>query len=343
MNTIAGIVADELGVAFDPATPRLAWRSPCSGFRSVQAREIPVDFEHDGRPVGQVVHLERTRSSLWAVAEVDARPVIDVRVADELIETPVELYLSAQRVGADDDLVLLGLGLTRSPARIGARATPPHWYPGELSNRSSWQFPNEFQRKLITRAAEAKRGRHGRPIVVHDDQPRPRVAPPAARARWIEHRAAGAVDIHASRRELEVLIAPAEQPAEIFERGRSYVEVFAFGAFDGVEKHPERVLANIQHDRGRLIGRAIRLDAWAEAGLEGTIKLARVRDADEALELLADQLLSVSAGFLVAPHGERWRGNERRITHGLLDHVALVDRAAHAGARVTAVRVLADR
>jgi hypothetical protein len=50
--------------------------------------------------------------------------------------------------------------------------------------------------------------------------------------------------------------------------------------------------------------KAIALNPWAEAGLTGTVKLARVKDADKALALIDDGLLSVSAGFAIAPGGD---------------------------------------
>jgi hypothetical protein len=97
---------------------------------------------------------------------------------------------------------------------------------------------------------------------------------------------------------------PAETPTTIRERGRRYVETFAHGAFAGVD--PARVKVNRDHVRERVIGRALRLDAWAEEGLTGTVRLARVREADEALALIDDDLLSVSAGFAPLPGGEEW-------------------------------------
>jgi hypothetical protein len=55
----------------------------------------------------------------------------------------------------------------------------------------------------------------------------------------------------------------------------------------------------------------LRLNPWDERGLTGTVRLARMRDADEALALIADDLLGVSAGFAIGAGGEDWHGNRK--------------------------------
>jgi phage head maturation protease len=87
-----------------------------------------------------------------------------------------------------------------------------------------------------------------------------------------------------------------------------------------------------------VIGKALRLDPWSEAGLTGTVKLARIRAADEALALIDDGILGVSAGFGVPSGGEQRHGAHRRVRRAVLDHVALVPEPAYEAARVTAVR-----
>jgi phage head maturation protease len=124
----------------------------------------------------------------------------------------------------------------------------------------------------------------------------------------IEIRSATAVEVHRALRELDLVIAPAEVPATIYERSRSYTEVFSHGAFAGCETNPGRVKVNRDHQHERVIGKALRLNPWDEQGLTGTVKLSRVRDADEALALIDDDVLSVSAGFAIASNGDEWRG-----------------------------------
>jgi phage head maturation protease len=95
---------------------------------------------------------------------------------------------------------------------------------------------------------------------------------------------------------------------------------------------------NRDHQRERVVGKAIALNPWAEEGLTGTLKLAKTAAADEALTLIDDDILSVSAGFAIAPGGEQWQGDTRRIKKALLDHVALIADAAYLDAKVTASR-----
>jgi len=72
--------------------------------------------------------------------------------------------------------------------------------------------------------------------------------------------------------------------------------------------------------------------------LTATARLARVRDADEAIELISHGLLGVSAGFLVGRDGQRWTGNRRLITAADLDHVAFTPDPAHEAAAILNVR-----
>jgi HK97 family phage prohead protease len=154
----------------------------------------------------------------------------------------------------------------------------------------------------------------------------------------IETRSATAVSVSSARRELDLIIAPAETPTVIFERGERSTEVFSHGAFAGCEKDPGRVRVNRDHVRERVIGRALRLDPWDEQGLTGTVKLARVRDADDALALIDDGLLAVSAGFAVANGGDERHGTHRRARRATLDHIALVPEPAYESATIAAIR-----
>jgi phage head maturation protease len=67
------------------------------------------------------------------------------------------------------------------------------------------------------------------------------------------------------------------------------------------------------------------------AGLVGTIRLARTRLADEALELACEDLLGASDGFQVPSQGEQWHGSTRRIRKATLHHIALTPIPAYDG------------
>jgi HK97 family phage prohead protease len=342
-QTVYGILADELGHARRPEL-RKAWATPAAEVRSVQAPRIPVDRDHDHRWCGELIHLERAGGNLWAVAEVDdsVTSEVHVRVGSELRSAEVPMYWSATRRGGDDyGIELLSVALTPTPARVAAR---PVTFREGRAHLAAGRTSDPFERALLKRAAEAQLTRHGRPIVVHGGDPfhrvheeEPREAP--FRTSRLEIRSAAAVDVHPARRELDLLIAPAERPATIHERGRSYLEVFAHGAFEGCQRDPERIRVNLHHAREKTIGKAVALNPWDEVGLTGTVRLSKVRDADDALELAADGVLSVSAGFAVPDGGDEWHRGGRIIRSATLDHIALTPAPAHS----TAVLAVRDR
>jgi HK97 family phage prohead protease len=341
--TIVGVLADELGAAsqftvvpyggpgrnFDVRHEHFSVSS--LHYRSVQAPEVRVDVNHD-RVVGRVAYLERApNGQLHAVAEIDGAG----------LDGP--LYFSPSIRHYDGhDIELRALAVTRSPATVALPAIEA--FPGTIADAASRVvYQHGYSGQLIRRARDYDRRRkHGQPLVIQGTQPQcvaPTLEMSRACVRRIEHRSAAAVDVHPAKRELDLLIAPAERPTTIYDRGRSYTEVFSHGAFAGAEQSPERVKVNRDHIRERIVGRAIRLDPWAEAGLEGTVKLAKVHEADEAFALIADDLLSVSAGFVIPRGGDEWHGRDhKRVNRAALDHVALVVEPAYQAAQVMAVR-----
>jgi len=339
VTVVLGALADELGAAscWEPVERRHQGRNfdverrffkvPSLEYRSVQPITIGVDVDH-GRPIGQVKYLERTNAKLYAVCEIDS---------GSLSHGPWAFSpLVRHRDG--HDIELLSLAVTKSPASVGI-GTLDAW-PGTLREAArEVVYQDGFAGELIRRAAEYDRRRkRGEPLVIQGvhpkpPTPKPTVAPPR---RLLEYRHASTVEVHRTRRELDLLIVPAERPTRIHERSRSYTEVFSHGAFSGCDA--SRVRVNLYHQRERVIGKALQLDPWDELGLTGTVKLARTRDADEALALIDDDILGVSAGFAPLEGGEQWRGDHRRVRRALLHHIALVDEAAYDGARVLNVR-----
>lgn len=167
-HTVIGILADREGFAYNPEARTRAWSTPAAEIKPVQDPTIPVDRDHDGRPVGRVVHLEHAHGSLWCVAEVDTEPHVLVRVGADTLKAETPLYFSAERWGGPEigGLLLRSVALTPSPARISAR--PLTWFEGGLDQRGSWKLEHPLK-GLVARAAEADFTRHGRPLVVHDD------------------------------------------------------------------------------------------------------------------------------------------------------------------------------
>jgi HK97 family phage prohead protease len=154
---------------------------------------------------------------------------------------------------------------------------------------------------------------------------------------WI--REAQLVDVSFPQRQIDLIVMPYDEPALVPWDDRTVEETIARGAFDGIERRPNRVNVNRDHDRERTIGRALTFHPDRREGLVANLKISRTRDGDEALELAADGCLDASAGFRPMDGGLRWDGpNAYTITKAWLGHIALVPEPAYDGARVLAVR-----
>jgi Caudovirus prohead serine protease len=346
VRTCVGRVCDELGHA---ARGREHWSHASTEFRSVQSATIGIDWAHNGNQLGQITYLERSSRGLYAVGEVtdDVQAEVAVNVAGETRAVPVDLYWSAMCNSTMDgrDIELLGISLTSAPCQISTE--PVRLLDGDLRYQrrlpSGWQVTG-YERQLLERAAVARADRRqGEPIVVRDLDPpaRARGLEVASSMRSLEVRSAATVDVSPGRREVDLLIAPAETPSLIHERGRQFLETYAHGCFSGAEQQPQRVRLNRDHRSDRTCGKAVRIDAWDEAGCVGTFKIAKVNDGDEILELLREGIAECSAGFQIAASGgEQWEGTRhRRILRARLDHVAITSSPAHQ----TAVLGVRDR
>jgi hypothetical protein len=177
MKTVLAPVLDELGQAHKRwhlenrngawETRNRTWATPATEVRRVQAARIPVDLDHNHRPVGEVVHLERVASgALFAVAHVDER-----------VDPERPTYWSAASTSDPDggDVEIEWLSLTFSPAALGL--SPLKILDGKIDHRAvveRWSWRDQLtrnERELITRAAHSHldRGR-GEPLVVHDGE-----------------------------------------------------------------------------------------------------------------------------------------------------------------------------
>jgi len=161
----------------------------------------------------------------------------------------------------------------------------------------------------------------------------------------IETREASVSGVDVSKREIEVIAVPYGGEATIEYRGELWTESFERGAFDGLEKRPNRIKAILHHDKTKVIGRAISFSPDREDGLMSVLKIGKTRDGDETLALASEDMLDISAGFAVPGSGQVLdRSNHRRrITRAFLDHIALVADGAYEGARVLSVRAREER
>ena len=161
----------------------------------------------------------------------------------------------------------------------------------------------------------------------------------------IETREASVAGVDISKREIEVIAVPYGGEATVEYRGELWTESFERGAFDGLEKRPNRIKAILHHDKTKVIGRAISFSPGRDEGLVSVLKIGKTKDGDETLALASEDMLDVSAGFAVPGSGQVLdRPNHRRKIHrAFLDHIALVADGAYEGARVLSVRNREER
>jgi hypothetical protein len=184
---VYGVLADELGLSSDrfleqgslgPELRLRAWATPAAEVRTRQAAHIPVDRDHDGIAVGELVHLERRFGKLWAVAEVSdsVNPITYVRVGDKTIGLESDLYWSGSRLSTPDfeDVIFDSVALTPSTCRVAAR--PVKFLEGALDYRGCtrrWEQLDKLERELLELAAQTvynRRGQRGAPLYVHDQE-----------------------------------------------------------------------------------------------------------------------------------------------------------------------------
>ena len=125
MTQIAvGILASKDGLAYNPETRQRAWSNPGDGYRSVQDPSVPIDREHDGRAVGELVYLELDpHGSLWAIGHVDdhVTATAHVQVGGENVALDHDLYWSSRTIRDDDgQAVIDSVALCLRSARLGA-------------------------------------------------------------------------------------------------------------------------------------------------------------------------------------------------------------------------------
>ena len=145
-------------------------------------------------------------------------------------------------------------------------------------------------------------------------------------------------------RMVEIVVIPYDSPAPVSFDGRDVQERIARGAFDGVERRPNRIPANRDHDNRRLVGRAMTMHPRRQQGLVADIRISQTSLGDETLELCRDGVLAASAGFLPDINGIQWDDppdcTSYTITSAWLDHVAFTPNPAHAGTDVLSIRSL---
>lgn len=143
------------------------------------------------------------------------------------------------------------------------------------------------------------------------------------------------------QRIIDIIAVPWGQEAEVVWRGEVWREVFERGAFNGIEDHAGRVPVNREHVRGDTVGKVVRLDPYDERGLIASVRIARTARGDETLQLASEDMLGASVGYYVKKGSDvelNRRSMLRRVKRAFLEHLAMTEIPAFAGAVPLAVR-----
>ena len=160
----------------------------------------------------------------------------------------------------------------------------------------------------------------------------------------IEWRAAETVDVKFPERTVTVLAVPYERPTDtVVYRGKQYVEVFARGAFNGIEKRPKTVAVNREHVKGMTVGKVETFHPDATEGLIAEIRMASTPAGDEALTLADERMIWPSVGFYVKQPSDQELNNrsnppQRWIKRAFVEHLSLVEGPAYVDVDIVSVR-----
>jgi phage head maturation protease len=156
----------------------------------------------------------------------------------------------------------------------------------------------------------------------------------------IEFREASVTEVKFPQRLITVVAVPYEEPAIVEYRGELWEESFLRGAFDGIEKRPNRVRANRDHDKRRTVGK---VNSWWPSRTEGLVsevRIAQTQLGDETLALADEDILGVSVGFAARGRDQVFdrSTHSRRIKRAFVDHLAFTATPAYMNAMPIDVR-----
>lgn len=156
----------------------------------------------------------------------------------------------------------------------------------------------------------------------------------------VELRTAAIAEVNFAQRLITAIAAPYEQATNVMWRGDVWSESFERGAWDGIEKRPNRIKVNRDHNKSRTVGKAMRFFPSREEGLVTELRIAQTALGDETLALANERCVGLSVGFAALPKDQIIdRSNRsRRVRRAFLDHISLVEDPAYPGAEVLSVR-----
>jgi HK97 family phage prohead protease len=156
----------------------------------------------------------------------------------------------------------------------------------------------------------------------------------------VEIRSSSITSVDTRQRIIDLIAVPWNQEADVLWRGEEWKEVFVPGAFDGIETHAGRIRVNREHLMGDTVGKVIQFENAAD-GLRAQVKIAETTRGDDTLALADEDMISASVGYRVKKPSDvqlNRRNKMRRVVRAFIDHLAMVEAPAYAGARVLAVR-----
>lgn len=156
----------------------------------------------------------------------------------------------------------------------------------------------------------------------------------------VELRTATVAEVNFAQRVITAIVAPYEQPTQVMWRGEVWTEQFERSAWDGIEKRPNRIKVNRDHNKSRTVGKALKFFPSRQEGLVAELRMAQTPLGDETLVLADERCVGLSAGFAALPSDQviDRRAKSRSIKTAYLDHIAVVEDPAYAGAEVLEVR-----
>jgi phage head maturation protease len=158
----------------------------------------------------------------------------------------------------------------------------------------------------------------------------------------ILYRSSSVVGVNYAQRIIELVAAPYNEEAIVMWRGEPWRELFERGAWDGIEKRPNRVKANREHDKTRTVGKVINFWPSRSEGLVTATRIAKTPLGDETLALADDECLGASVGYAAPPRyvelDKSGQPGLRRVKRAFMDHLSFVSDPTWESAAVLSVR-----
>ena len=156
----------------------------------------------------------------------------------------------------------------------------------------------------------------------------------------VELRTAAIGEVNFAQRTITAIAAPYEQATNVMWQGDVWSEQFERGSFDGIEKRPNRIKVNRDHNKSRTVGKAVKFFPGSQEGLVTELRIAQTLLGDETLALADEKCVGLSVGFAALPGDQivDRRAKSRRVRRAFLDHISIVEDPAYPGAEILDVR-----